>query len=272
MAQSVFVSAGDRRFTATDVARGPWDPMAQHGGAPAALLMRAFEGLPAPEGLMIARVTYEFMRPVPLGELEVHAEVIRPGRRVQLLEASVFNSEGTEVARARALQVQRAGNGAASPGEAPPALGPEQGQIDAPQLPLTEGMTFFGADAIEIRFVAGGFNALGPATAWFRLKVPLVDGEEPSPLQRLAAAGDFGNGIGASLPWGEWIFINPDLTLYVERVPAGEWICLDSRTIIAEDGVGLAESILYDERGRVGRAIQSLLVAQRPAATSGGTP
>ena len=124
-------------------------------------------------------------------------------------------------------------------------------------------MTFFGADAIEIRFVAGSFNEPGPATAWFRLKVPLIGDEAPSALQRLAAAGDFGNGIGASLPWAEWIFINPGLTLYVERVPTGDWICLDSRTIVADGGVALAESVLYDESGRVGRAVQSLLVARR---------
>lgn len=262
MAQPVFVTSGDGGFTATEVARGPWDPGAQHGGPPAALLMRAFEELPAPERLMIARVTYEFMRPVPLGKLDLSAEVVRPGRRVQLLEASIFRPDGTEVVRARALQVQRVDDGAGGELEPPPAPGPEHGHIDAPRLPLG-AMAFFGTDAIEIRFVAGAFNEPGPATAWFRLKVPLVDDQRPSALQRLAAAADFGNGIGASLPWGEWIFINPDLTLYVERVPDGDWICLDSRTIIADGGVGLAESVLYDERGRVGRAVQSLLVARR---------
>jgi len=262
MKQSVFVSAGEGRFTATEVARGPWDPGSQHGGAPAALLMRAFEALPAAERLMIARVTYEFVRPVPLGELELRAEVVRPGRRVQLLAGSILTPDGLEVVRARALQVQRADEGAARPPEPPPQDGPEAGQIDSPRLPLG-AMPFFGADAMDIRFVAGSFNEPGPATAWFRLKVPLVDGEEPSTLQRLAAAGDFGNGIGASVPWTEWIFINPDLTLYMERVPVGEWICLDSRTIVGRDGVGLAESVLYDEHGRVGRAVQSLLVARR---------
>jgi acyl-coenzyme A thioesterase PaaI-like protein len=85
---SVFL-AQNGRIVATELARGPWDPGAQHGGAPAALLMRAFEGLPAADGLMISRVTYEFLRPVPLGELEIRAEVTRPGRRVQLLEGSI---------------------------------------------------------------------------------------------------------------------------------------------------------------------------------------
>src|SRR5579864_7305212 len=119
MAQPVFVSSGDGGFTATEVARGPWDPKAQHGGAPAALLMRAFEALPASERLMIARVTYEFMRPVPLGKLDLRAEVVRPGRRVQLLEASIFSPEGTEVVRARALQVHRIDDGAGGELEPP---------------------------------------------------------------------------------------------------------------------------------------------------------
>ncbi len=90
-----------------------------------------------------------------------------------------------------------------------------------------------------------------------------MGGEKPSPLQRLAAAGDFGNGISATLSWDDYLFINPDLTLYIEREPVGEWICLDSQTRISADGIGIAESVLYDLRGRVGRATQALLVAPR---------
>ena len=110
-------------------------------------------------------------------------------------------------------------------------------------------------------FVVGGWGD-GPCTAWFRLRSPIVAGETPSALQRLAAAGDFGNGISAALSWDDYLFINPDLTLYIEREPVGEWICLESETRIARDGIGVAESVLYDERGRVGRATQALLVAR----------
>src|SRR5438445_112989 len=105
---SVFV-AQNGHFVATELARGPWDAGSQHGGAAAALLMRSFEALPAAEGLMLARVTYEFLRPVPVKqELVVEASVVRPGRRVQLLEGSISSTEGVELARARALQVQAA--------------------------------------------------------------------------------------------------------------------------------------------------------------------
>jgi hypothetical protein len=252
--------AREGRFMATELARGPWDPEAQHGGAPAALLMREFERVPAAEGLVIARVTYELLRPVPLGELLVEVEVARGGRRVQLLEGAIRTPDGTEVVRARALQVRRAETPEFT-AEASPPDGPELGKETPPPFERPKAPTF-GPDAIEVRVVRGAFNG-GPATAWFRLRVPLVAGEEPTSLQLLAAAGDFGNGISRVLPWEGFVFINPDLTLYIERQPEGEWICLEAQTRIPAGGVGLAESVIYDTRGRVGRAIQALLIARR---------
>lgn len=251
-------SVADGQFVASQLSRGPWDPNAQHGGAAAALIVRAFEGLPAPEGLGLARVTYEFVRPAPVGPVEVHADIVRPGKRVQLLEATMV-ADGVEVVRARGLRVLTADAAAVDGDGGPPPPGPEHGkpaQIRPPHRPM------FAFDAIEIMFVTGSWGG-GPSTAWFRLRSPIVEGETPSPLQRLAAAGDFGNGISATLSWDEYLYINPDLTLYIEREPVGEWICLSSETRISADGIGIAESVLYDSRGRVGRATQALLVAPR---------
>ena len=258
-AEAVFVPVGDERFLATELARGPWDPAAQHGGAPAALLMRAFERLTMSNDLVLARVTYEFLRSVPLEELEVRASILRPGRRVQLLEASIFSTQGIEVARARSLQIQRADAEHAPEPSRPPA-GPAEAtpsDFSPPHRPM------FGTDAMEIRFVAGTFSDSGPSTGWFRLRVPLVEAEPPSSLQSLAAAADFGNGISAIVPWDDHLFINPDLTIYVEREPVGEWICLQAQTRITPGGVGIAESQLFDEREQLGRATQALLVARR---------
>jgi hypothetical protein len=262
--EPIFQSA-DGRFVATEMASGPWDPNAQHGGAPAALLVRAFERLPAPDGLSLARVTYEFLRPAPIGPVETRAEITRPGGRVQLLEGSML-ADGIEVVRARALRVRRAqaGEGAvggigASPDGATPPAGPDDGRAVDFQFP---DRPMFATDAVEIRFVSGSWGR-GPCAAWFRLRRPLVGDETPSPLQHLAAAGDFGNGISATLSWDDYLYINPDLTLYIEREPVGEWICLDSRTRISAGGIGIAESVLFDKRGRVGRATQALLVAPR---------
>jgi len=258
MSEQPVFSIADGRYVASELSRGPWDPNAQHGGAPAALIVRAFEELPSGDGLALARVTYEFVRPAPVGPVEVRASVVRPGKRVQLLEASMV-ADGVEVVRARGLRIRLADGGPAVAQEAAPPPGPEHGrpaEIRPPHRPM------FALDAIEIVFVAGAWGG-GPCTAWFRLRAPIVGDETPSPLQRLAAAGDFGNGISATLSWDEYLYINPDLTLYVEREPVGEWICLQSQTRIAPGGIGIAESVLYDTRGRVGRATQALLVAPR---------
>ena len=81
---------------------------------------------------------------------------------------------------------------------------------------------------MEVRFVRGGFVEPGPATAWLRMRHPLVAGEEPSPLQRTLIAADVGNGISAALDFRRFVFVNVDLTVHLERMPAGEWICVDA--------------------------------------------
>src|SRR3989442_1041655 len=122
----------------------------------------------------------------------------------------------------------------------------------------------FHADAVEHRFVVGGFDRPGPATDWIRLRVPLVAGEPTSPLCRVAAAADFGNGISWVLSRLEgYTFINPDLTICLHRMPAGEWVCLEAATWPSFDGIGLCESLLWDERGLIGRALQSLLLGRQ---------
>jgi hypothetical protein len=243
---------------ATELASGPWDPNAQIGGAPAALLARAFELIPAADGLILGRVTYDFIRVAPVGPVSVRAEVAREGRRVQLLEGAML-ADGVEVVRARALRVHRASAGVSAANVPAPPPGPEAGRPG--ELPGLHRPRF-ATDANEVRFVAGGFGG-GPGTAWFRLTSPLVGGERASPLQRLAAAADFGAGLSSMLDRENYLFINVDMTLYVDREPVGEWICLESATRISEDGIGLAESVLFDERGRVGRATQALLIAPR---------
>jgi hypothetical protein len=254
----VFVRNGDG-FHATELGRGPWDPKALHGGAPAALLMDAFEKCEPNPDLRLARVTYELVRPVPLGELNVSARVSRPGRRVMLLEASIEDGKGTEVVRARALRIVASDVGDEVP-QPPPFPGPDEGQI----TPFDDsGRVMFATDALEIRFVQGAFRAPGAATAWFRLRQPIIAGSPITPLQRVGAAGDFGNGIANKVSWEDHVFINPDLTLYLEREPRGEWVGLQSDTRLERGGVGIAESVLWDRDGRIGRATQALLVARR---------
>ncbi len=93
--------------------------------------------------------------------------------------------------------------------------------------------------------------------------IPVIAGEEISPLGRVLVVADSGNGVSATLDWRRFLFINVDLSVHLHRLPAGEWVCLDAVTLPQPDGIGLADTLLLDERGPIGRAAQTLLVAAR---------
>ncbi len=256
---AVFVPDGPGRFVPTGHAAGPWDPAAMHGGAPAALLAHEVDLVEAPVPMMVSRMTIDLLRPVPLAPLQIRTRVLRPGRKVQWVEA-VIETGGTEVVRCVALRERL------TEVTLPEAAGAGMPALPAPPAharvrtgELREG--FIGS--MELRFAGGDFEREGPATVWFRLAREIVEGEAPTPLMRVAAAADFGNGVSRVLDWDRWLFINPDLTIHLHRLPRGEWICLDARTEVQPDGVGLAESTLFDERGVIGRSLQSLLVEPR---------
>jgi len=242
----------------TDAARGPWTPDALHGGPVAALLAHA--ALPLLDDLMPARLTVEIVRPVPVDSLTVHARLTRPGRRVRGVVASMVAGE-TEVATASLVAIRNAPIPAPEQPTPPPPPGPETGR---PAI-FTWGGSYealhnFG---VEHSFVAGGLDEVGPATDWIRLHVPLVEGEPVHPFERVAVAADFGNGVSRIVDFEQLLFINPDLTVHVHRLPEGEWVCLDAHTRIGPNGVGVAASDLYDERGPIGNALQSLVVDVR---------
>jgi hypothetical protein len=195
--------------------------------------------------------------------------VVRPGRRIQLVEATILHAaSGTELVRARALRIRETSvplpyedpvRGPLLAPEPPPAP-PETGVPSAPQL---ETDIAFHQDSIELRFVEGMWNEPGPVTMWGRLRVPLVAGEEPSPLQRTAALSDMGNGVSGVVDFDTHVFINPELTIHLWRPPASEWIALRCRSDLSRRGIGLAQSSLFDADGAFGAASQSLLVDTR---------
>lgn len=269
-----YLPRGENRWGSTVHTTGPWDARYQHGGPPSALLARAVERCSPREDMLVARMTVDILGAIPVDELELRSRVLRPGRRVELVEAEL-SCGGREVARAQAWRVLRTTQ------ETAPLQQPVPTQshptLPAPTLPapitsaLASGDASHVADgwvdgylsAVEWRFTAGVFGQPGPATAWTRLRHPLVPGESPSPLQRVLAVADSGSGISAELDLNSWHFINPELTLHLHREAVGEWICLDAKTTISPGGVGLATSVLSDLDGPVGVGAQSLLVARR---------
>ncbi len=274
MSDSIFLADG-QRFMPTGHARGPWDPRALHGGAPAALIASVFERMEPGSHLRIARLGFELLRPIPFAPLTLSTRIVRPGRRVQELaaELSADVGDGEQViCRASALRVQEIAADVAAaavqeaddlaPGDAMPP--PEQGTpvrfaLDQEHL---DGDSF-AASTMEMRWLTDDPRAPGPGRVWMRMRHPLLPGEQLTPLARLAATADFGNGVSAALPFERFLFINADLTIHLQRPPSGEWIALDARTLLHEGGTGLAESVLYDVHGPVGRAFQTLVVQPR---------
>jgi hypothetical protein len=262
MADSIFELDGPH-VVPTDLARGPWSPDAQHGGAPAALLGRAVERFDGGDAMVVTRLTVELLRPVPIAPLLIETRFSRPGKKLQLVEASLLVAgTRTEVARATGLRLRRA-RVQLPEGTAPYGTPPLPSTGVASRPPWSGQIAYdgFHSGGTEMRFVHGTFGEPGPATAWIRLRVPLVAGEATSPLCRVAAAADFGNGVSWVLSRSlGYRFINPDLTIYLHRHPEGEWVALESVTLPGDLGVGIAESRLYDERGPLGRSVQCLLI------------
>jgi Thioesterase-like superfamily len=254
-----FEPAGPDTFVATASTIGPWDPAAQHGGPPSALAARVMEAWePAPHQ-RLASVTVDILRPVPVGKLTARTRTVRPGRRVTLVE-TVLEASGREVLHARGWKIEIAA------GPVPPTPGAVRPPVPAvPPPDAAAAMAWEGyGTAMEWRYVSGGgLDVPGPAAAWMRPTIPLLPGEKMSPMCRALLAADSGSGLSAVLDLKSFAFVNVDLSVMLERDPAGEWLLLDAVTAIGPSGTGVARTALADQSGPVGRALQALLVAPR---------
>jgi len=301
---SLFEPVNEGRVRPTAHTRGPWDPQALHGGAAAALIVRAFEqcrseeapaadtpvaagdtpvaaagdtpvAAPTARGV-IARLGVEFVKPIPFAELSVSIEVVRSGRRVQELAAELTavsdgGSPGDElIGRANALRIQPVPGGLPDPdgrrelpgaGQVESMAGPDAGEPIVFALDST-ALEGFATTGMHMRWLSDP-RALGPARVWMALAQPIVGQEPASPLQQLVATADFGNGVSRELDFERYLFINADLTIHLWRAPRGEWIGLDAKTVLMDGGAGIAESVLHDQHGPVGRSFQTLVIQSR---------
>ena len=258
------VAGGGVVVVATEHSRGPWDPGACHGGPVAAVLVRAVEQVGDRGGpWQIARVTIELMRPVPvLAPLRLSAAIERPGRLVSLVTSSLHTEDGTEVARARSLRIRLADVTLPDEVVADGPFGVAGVGVHSASSWAAQDVAFH-KDAVELVYAEGRFDEPGPVRMWCRLTVPVVPGEEPTGVQRAMCTADFGNGVASELDAEQMLFINPDLTVHLVRPPEGEWIGSDARCHYATTGAGMSDAALYDARGRIGRACQSILLAAR---------
>jgi hypothetical protein len=266
---------------------GPWSAEAQHGGPPSGLLAFAIDQYEnavdiesrAIPPFMLARITIDLLRPVPLTTLTVGVRMIRPGKRVQLVESSLWANgepgEGIEVARATGMRVRQLSG---APGHETLALpADDDRQHDAvhrayPAVGSPERATMgtrldhgrgFHADACELRFLRGDLGQGGASIMWGRLLGPLLDETALTGTPLAVCLSDFGNAVGSYLPMEEWGYLNTDLTMSLFRRPQGEWICLDGLMQTHPAGIGQATCALHDAHGPIGRSAATLLLTQQ---------
>jgi len=259
-ASSAYVELENGACASTDLTRGPWHPDHQHGGPPIALVARSIERAAAALGLThVARLTANLLRPVPIAELAVKVETEYAGRNVAHFSAQL-TAGGKEVVRCTAVAQREAALTfpPGLPGHPLPQAPRPVEQSPTQRFPFSNTMIGY-QDLIESR-MAEGVMFSGPSAVWFRMRYPLVAGEEPSTLQRVAVAADSGNGISAILDFRSHIFVNSDLTINLLRKAEGEWICIDARTLLGPNGGGLAEARIFDAQGLIGRSTQSLAI------------
>ena len=206
---------------------------------------------------MTARITFDILGTIAIEPFEVHIEVVRPGRTIELLDA-IVSADRRPVVRARMWRVARADTSAIAGGGPAPLPRPE----GVPPAPLTDVWPGGYIRSIEFRPV---IQERGRGIAWVRTTHELVSGEAASPLARFVALVDTANGVGVRVPPTSWFYPNVDLTIHLFRQPSGGWVGLDTTVVFGPDGQGVTSSDLYDETGAVGRAEQMLTI-RKPAA------
>lgn len=209
--------------------------------------------------MQVGRIVFDILRPIPLEPLTIETRVLRPGKKVKLVEASL--AAGDEVVmRATAWLIRSAQLGLPEPAGGPTYREPETiERFDATRV--AQGPHYL--HSTDWRFVSGDFLEPGPAVAWLRMTVPLVEGEENSPLTHVLVVADSASGVSGALDFSKWVYINTDVSVYLHRLPVGPWVCLDAETIVQPTGMGLASATLLDEKGPIGTSSQSLYIAPR---------
>jgi len=206
----------------------------------------------------VVRFTVDLIRPVPLEPLQIETEVVREGKRIQLIDARLTAGD-VELGGARALRIRVGDLDLPSPETDTMPAGPESMDRLTWRGHFGEDgdLDRFHYDAAEIRTLDGSFSKPGRGISWFRLLVPVVDGEESSDFVRLATLADMANGNSQALDPTVHAFVNPDISLHLHRMPRGDWIGMRSVSYPQPYGIGMADSALYDLEGRIGRVIQS---------------
>lgn len=250
---SYYVPTADGEYAPTGHAQGAWNDHEQHMGPVSGLIAHAIEQHDPRPDLALGRITYEILGLIPDEKTSVSVETLRPGRTIELVEATL--TAGTRpVVRARAWRVAR-GDTTAVAGGAPDRMPPP----DA--WPVWSGSSVWrGGYIASIEIHADPASVPGRGRVWMRTDVALVEGETASPTSAYLGLVDTANGVVVREDPARWMFPNLDLSIHLHREPHGPWVGLDTTVVFGGEGIGLTSSVLHDVDGPVGRAEQVLTV------------
>lgn len=253
-----FVRLGATAFRSTLHAQGAWNDAEQHMGAAAGLLAHAAEIDHPRTDLLPVRFCYDILGFLPGGELEVVTRVVRPGRTIELVEATMSHG-GRSCLRLNVWRIARGETAEAGTERTP--LPPVTGAEPADLTGRWPGGYIASLQARSVRAPRPGSAAM-----WLRAPLAVVAGEETSSTAQFLTAVDAANGIAARAAPDELAFPNVDLTVHLAREPVSAWVGLDTHVTFGGTGLGLTASELHDEAGYLGQVAQALTVRPLPPA------
>ncbi len=267
-------------FEPTELARGPWSPDLLHGGAVGALLAELLQPAMSP-AMTPARLSVDFLKPVPRRPLRVKIDALRRGRRMEVLRAVVTADGGDGAAVADGTLLALRSSPAAEPTQPSPAASARLpgGHLNwSPWLGLSLAEASFLESGLQVRYArpkavpAEPSGRGAPPRAWFRLVVPVLGGDPPSPLARVAAGADLAGSV--AMRRGEQMlrgFINADFSVNLLRLPIGEWLRFDAQAAWGQSGFGHVLAQVFDADGPMATT-SSVLVDQPDASSTSWSP
>ncbi|MDN5744548.1 MAG: thioesterase family protein [Nocardioidaceae bacterium] len=242
-------------FTPTAHVGGAWDLATQHIAPALGVLAHEIErdrDQRRGSGLEISRLSYDILGTVPIEAIEVEVEVLRPGRTIELVQATARYA-GRAVVIARAWLVARHDTTTLA-GTDLPAMAPREEMEPWHMAGLWRG-GFIAS--LEVRRTEMG---PGRSRVWARTPHPLLAHEPVSRLAAVAGLIDITNGIAVRTDPEKVAFPNLDLTAHFLRAPVGQWLGLDTMQSYGPDGIGVTSSAMHDETGPLGTIVQTLTV------------
>ncbi|WP_245677115.1 thioesterase family protein [Nocardia acidivorans] len=253
---SYFERVGAHRFVPTVHARGAWAVDEQHFSPLGGLIVHEIERMRARErcaGLLVSRISFDILGRNTFEEFDIHVEVIRPGRTIELVGATVVIA-GRSTVSARVWLMAAEETGLVAGGEPDGMPAPET----LSSWPLTSVWPGGYVGSLDTRPI--GIPQPGRTAAWLSTPHGLVAGEQASGLASFVALVDTANGIAVRQEPAKWMFPNLDLTIHLYRQPEAGWTGLDTTVTFGHAGQGLTSTVLHDIHGPVGSAQQILTV------------